>query len=349
MALIASGGLGREVHPLLRAAVLPGSEWVLPLLAREWPVKAGDAVRSVGGQARHRGRSRHRRVRPRLRLARRGGRQRGLHPHDAQRDRPRRPAGLGPRPPLPRRPDADAVHLGIDDDPVIPVEHGRNAHRIVEHSRYVGDRGLRPLADARRSGPDRPRADRIHGGDRAVRVVAGDGARAPAARARARPRGDRRRRRLRRSDVASNSARGEQSTRRGRGDQRRDLRHRRRDGGDGPAVRPGPALQARALPGARPARRPRRAGHQAARLGRAARHLPGGHAADRRLRDVLGHLPAHRPGPRPRAARQPRPLLHPRRALRRAARRGDRPRPAQAADPDLLSRSRPAGTRRSAP
>src|SRR6187200_248559 len=33
MALVASGGLGREVHPLLRAAVLPGSEWVLPMLA----------------------------------------------------------------------------------------------------------------------------------------------------------------------------------------------------------------------------------------------------------------------------------------------------------------------------
>ena len=39
MALISSGGLGREVHPLLRAAVLPGSEWVLPLIAREWPVR----------------------------------------------------------------------------------------------------------------------------------------------------------------------------------------------------------------------------------------------------------------------------------------------------------------------
>ena len=45
----------------------------------------------------------------------------------------------------------------------------------------------------------------------------------------------------------------------------------------------------------------------------------GDRAADRRLRDVLGHLPAHRPGPRPGAARQPRPLLHPRRALLRAS------------------------------
>src|ERR687891_763622 len=50
MALIASGGLGREVHPLLRAATLPGSEWVLPLIAREWPVRAGDAVRSAAAR-----------------------------------------------------------------------------------------------------------------------------------------------------------------------------------------------------------------------------------------------------------------------------------------------------------
>jgi pimeloyl-ACP methyl ester carboxylesterase len=41
MALISSGGLGQEVHPLLRAATLPGSEWVLPLLAREWSVRSG--------------------------------------------------------------------------------------------------------------------------------------------------------------------------------------------------------------------------------------------------------------------------------------------------------------------
>src|SRR5918995_4323003 len=47
MVLISSGGLGKEVHPLLRAATLPGSEWVLPLLAREWSVRAGGAVHSV--------------------------------------------------------------------------------------------------------------------------------------------------------------------------------------------------------------------------------------------------------------------------------------------------------------
>ena len=32
LVLVSSGGLGREVHLLLRAAALPGADWVLPLL-----------------------------------------------------------------------------------------------------------------------------------------------------------------------------------------------------------------------------------------------------------------------------------------------------------------------------
>src|SRR5512147_2309921 len=32
MALVSSGGLGHELHLILRAAALPGAEWVLPLL-----------------------------------------------------------------------------------------------------------------------------------------------------------------------------------------------------------------------------------------------------------------------------------------------------------------------------
>jgi pimeloyl-ACP methyl ester carboxylesterase len=44
LALISSGGLGREVHPLLRAASLPGSELVLPLIAAPKVLEAGAAV-----------------------------------------------------------------------------------------------------------------------------------------------------------------------------------------------------------------------------------------------------------------------------------------------------------------
>jgi pimeloyl-ACP methyl ester carboxylesterase len=36
LVLVSSGGLGRDVSPLLRAATLPGAEWVLPLIASSW-------------------------------------------------------------------------------------------------------------------------------------------------------------------------------------------------------------------------------------------------------------------------------------------------------------------------
>ncbi len=42
LVLVSSGGLGEEVHPMLRAATLPGSELVLPLIA-------GRRVRAAGG------------------------------------------------------------------------------------------------------------------------------------------------------------------------------------------------------------------------------------------------------------------------------------------------------------
>ncbi|MBA3437817.1 MAG: alpha/beta fold hydrolase [Actinomycetota bacterium] len=44
LVLVASGGLGQEVHPVLRAATLPGSELVLPLIAGNRVHAAGTAV-----------------------------------------------------------------------------------------------------------------------------------------------------------------------------------------------------------------------------------------------------------------------------------------------------------------
>jgi pimeloyl-ACP methyl ester carboxylesterase len=44
LALVSSGGLGRQVHGFLRAATLPGSEVVLPLLAGTRALAAGRAV-----------------------------------------------------------------------------------------------------------------------------------------------------------------------------------------------------------------------------------------------------------------------------------------------------------------
>src|SRR5919202_2415487 len=44
LVLISSGGLGKEVNPILRAAALPGSELVLPLITQDWAIKAGGTV-----------------------------------------------------------------------------------------------------------------------------------------------------------------------------------------------------------------------------------------------------------------------------------------------------------------
>jgi pimeloyl-ACP methyl ester carboxylesterase len=149
MALIASGGLGREVHPLLRAAVLPGSEWVLPLLAREGPVKAGDAVRSVlarlGLEASP---DIAEFARGYASLTEEGASDAFIHTmrsvidHDGQRVSALDRLYLADQLPT--------LFVWGTDDPIIPVEHGRNAHRLVSNSRYVEIEGSGhwPMLDA---------------------------------------------------------------------------------------------------------------------------------------------------------------------------------------------------------
>ncbi|HEU4540361.1 MAG TPA: alpha/beta fold hydrolase [Jiangellaceae bacterium] len=52
LVLVSSGGLGREVNPILRSATLPGAEWVLPVIASDWVrgkvEAAGRAASRVG-------------------------------------------------------------------------------------------------------------------------------------------------------------------------------------------------------------------------------------------------------------------------------------------------------------
>ena len=152
MALISSGGLGREVHALLRAATLPASEWVLPLIAREWPVRAGGAVRSAAARLGiEAGPDLAEFARGYASLTEEGASEAFIHTmrsvidHEGQRVSA-----------LDRLYLADQMPTLIvwgDSDPVIPVEHGRNAHRIVAHSRYVEIEGSGhwPMLDA----PDR--------------------------------------------------------------------------------------------------------------------------------------------------------------------------------------------------
>ncbi len=50
LALVSAGGLGPEVSPFLRAATLPGAEWVIPIIAGSWVRKTGRGLdRLVGG------------------------------------------------------------------------------------------------------------------------------------------------------------------------------------------------------------------------------------------------------------------------------------------------------------
>ncbi|MGZ5348406.1 MAG: alpha/beta fold hydrolase [Solirubrobacterales bacterium] len=149
LALISSGGLGQDVHPLLRAATLPGSEWVLPLMAREWSVKAGDAVRSVAAKlGLEAGPDMAEFARGYASLIHEGARDAFLHSmrsvidHNGQRVSA-----------LDRLYLADQVPTLLmwgTDDPIIPVAHGRKAHEIITHSRYVELEGSGhwPMLDA---------------------------------------------------------------------------------------------------------------------------------------------------------------------------------------------------------
>jgi pimeloyl-ACP methyl ester carboxylesterase len=47
LVLVGSGGLGRQVNPVLRSATLPGAEWVLPVLASPWVRGGAEAVGRV--------------------------------------------------------------------------------------------------------------------------------------------------------------------------------------------------------------------------------------------------------------------------------------------------------------
>jgi pimeloyl-ACP methyl ester carboxylesterase len=149
LALICSGGLGKEVHPLLRAATLPGSEWVLPFLAPEWAMNAGSAVNSVASKL-------GLEAPPDVAEFARGF---STLVHEGARDAfiDTMRSVIGPEGQRVSAMDrlylADQIPFLMiwgDADPVIPVEHGRRAHEVVAHSRYVEIEGSGhwPMLDA---------------------------------------------------------------------------------------------------------------------------------------------------------------------------------------------------------
>jgi len=149
MALISSGGLGREVHPILRAAVLPGSEWVMPLLAREWSVRAGGAIAAVAGKLGiEAGPDIAEFARGYASLIHDGAREAFIHTMRSCIDPDGQRVSALDR--LYLADQIPTMFIWGTDDPVIPVAHGRRAHEIVSHSRYVEIEGSGhwPMLDA---------------------------------------------------------------------------------------------------------------------------------------------------------------------------------------------------------
>jgi pimeloyl-ACP methyl ester carboxylesterase len=134
LVLVSSGGLGRGISALLRAASLPGSELVLPLLVNDHVLGAGQLV---GRLLRRVGLRVHTDV------------EEVLRGHASLSDGETRSAFLHTLrtivDPWGQRVDAsDRLYLARaipflivwgERDPIIPVEHARSAHRLVPGSR----------------------------------------------------------------------------------------------------------------------------------------------------------------------------------------------------------------------
>jgi pimeloyl-ACP methyl ester carboxylesterase len=134
LALVSSGGLGREVGLPLRAATLPGAEWVLPLLTRRGP---RDVLGVASGLLRRAG--------LRTRADERGT-ARGLASlSDAEARRAFLHTARSVLDPSGQRVSAtDRLYLAEgmptlivwgERDPTIPATHGIAAHAAIPHSR----------------------------------------------------------------------------------------------------------------------------------------------------------------------------------------------------------------------
>jgi pimeloyl-ACP methyl ester carboxylesterase len=136
LVLVASGGLGREVHPLLRAATLPGSEIVMPLIAPDWVVQAGTRVAETLSRIGVRPSSDVAEIaRGYASLNDRETREAFMHTLRAVID----PGGqrVSARDRLYLAEDMPTLIVWGENDPIIPVEHGREAERLIPSSRLV--------------------------------------------------------------------------------------------------------------------------------------------------------------------------------------------------------------------
>jgi pimeloyl-ACP methyl ester carboxylesterase len=136
LVLVSSGGLGREVHLLLRAAVLPGSEVVLPLLASPGLIGRLDGVGAFLGRFGLRGG-------PDLEemwtgfssLADPGARAAFIHTLRTILDPGGQRVSATDR--LYLAEEMPSLILWGERDPIIPYRHGLQASEIMPGSRFV--------------------------------------------------------------------------------------------------------------------------------------------------------------------------------------------------------------------
>ena len=148
LALVSSGGLGREVHPLLRAATLPGSELVLPLISNDTVREAGTAVSQLVGRLGFRaGPDIAEFARGYGSLADRDARQAFLHTLRAVIDHGGQRVNASDR--LYLAEDMPSLIVWGRRDPIIPVHHAGTAHRGMPGSRLevFDDAGHFPQLD----------------------------------------------------------------------------------------------------------------------------------------------------------------------------------------------------------
>src|SRR3954467_6746147 len=135
LVLVSSGGLGREVHFLLRAAALPGSEWVLPVLAANPIINTGA---SLGGFLRRFGMRAGPDIEEMWRsfssLGEHGARGAFIHSLRGVIDPGGQRVDASDRLYLAQR--VPTMLMWGERDPIIPVRHGRAAHDMIPGSRF---------------------------------------------------------------------------------------------------------------------------------------------------------------------------------------------------------------------
>ena len=134
LVLVSSGGLGREVHAMLRAATLPGSELVLPMLASSRVLNATTAVGDFLGRLGLRaGPDLEEMWRGFSSLNDVGARAAFIHTLRGIVDPGGQRVNATDRLYLAQR--VPTMLLWGERDPIIPVEHGRAAHGAMPGSR----------------------------------------------------------------------------------------------------------------------------------------------------------------------------------------------------------------------